>query len=98
MGGAELSKQEIEIYDRQIRLWGVQAQRRMQNSKIYIAGVSALGAELAKNVVLAGMSVTLQDTEMVKMQDVQCQFLFDQDCVGKNVTIFRTLNELIEME
>mgnify|MGYP001245378493 CR=1 FL=1 len=35
---AELSAQEAEIYDRQIRLWGVESQQRMQNSRVLLAG------------------------------------------------------------
>ena len=35
---AALSAAEAEIYDRQIRLWGVDSQRRMQDSTVLLAG------------------------------------------------------------
>jgi len=34
----KLSAQEAEIYDRQIRLWGVESQQRMQSSRVLLAG------------------------------------------------------------
>lgn len=45
-------------YDRQIRLWGVEAQRRLAESHVLIAGTSCslVGHELAKNVVLSGIA------------------------------------------
>ena len=39
--------EESEVYDRQIRLWGVEAQRRMQSSKVLICGITALQAEVS---------------------------------------------------
>lgn len=37
-----LDDKESELYDRQIRLWGVEAQKRIQNSKILMVGVGGL--------------------------------------------------------
>ena len=47
------------VYDRQIRLWGHEAQNRIQTSKVLICGVSALSAEVSKNLVLAGVNIHL---------------------------------------
>ncbi|KAI3438249.1 hypothetical protein D9Q98_000686 [Chlorella vulgaris] len=59
---AELSEQEAAIYDRQLRVWGVETQRRLSGAKVLIAGCGGLAAEVAKNVVLAGVgAVTLVD-------------------------------------
>lgn len=58
----ELTGEEAAVYDRQIRLWGVGAQRRLGAAKVLITGAcnSALAQEVAKNVVLAGVGgVTL---------------------------------------
>lgn len=35
-----------EVYDRQIRLWGTEAQSRMQNSRVLFVGMRALQAEV----------------------------------------------------
>eukprot|EP00171_Calliarthron_tuberculosum_P011493 IDg11493t1 len=54
----ELTGEEQALYDRQIRLWGAEAQRRLSSAKVLIAGAatSALAQEVAKNVVLAGVA------------------------------------------
>lgn len=35
-----------EVYDRQIRLWGLEAQKRMQESKVLFIGMRALQTEV----------------------------------------------------
>jgi hypothetical protein len=57
---AALGDRESEIYDRQIRLWGVQAQKRMSSSRVLYAGFTGANAEAAKNLVLAGIHATVQ--------------------------------------
>ena len=58
----ELSAREVEIYDRQLRLWGVETQQRMATSVALVAGcASGLAAETAKNLVLTGIGVVLAD-------------------------------------
>lgn len=54
--GAE--REWYDRYDRQIRLWGVEAQRRLAESHVLITGTpcSLVGHELAKNVVLSGVA------------------------------------------
>eukprot|EP01134_Creolimax_fragrantissima_P000547 CFRG0547T1 len=69
---------EAAQYDRQIRLWGAEAQQRMQNSHILVQGVLALSNEVLKNVVLAGVgSVTLLDHKVISQSDLTGQFLVD---------------------
>ena len=56
----ELTDEQRAVYDRQLRVWGVDAQRRLGHAKFFVAGLSGLCAEACKNVVLAGIgSVTL---------------------------------------
>jgi len=60
--GDELTADERAVYDRQLRVWGVEAQRRLGQAKFFVAGLTGLSAEACKNVVLAGIgSVTLFD-------------------------------------
>ncbi|KAF0694258.1 Aste57867_14853 [Aphanomyces stellatus] len=80
----ELTAEEAAIYDRQMRLWGVEAQKRLQNSHILISGMTQLGSELAKNLVLSGMSVTLHDIEVVTRAHVESQFFLNEDHIGQN--------------
>ncbi|GMH38448.1 hypothetical protein BSKO_06332 [Bryopsis sp. KO-2023] len=59
---ADLTKAEAQVYDRQLRVWGVEVQKRLQDVKILLVGCGGLAAEVAKNIVLAGVgSVVLAD-------------------------------------
>ena len=84
LGGDDLSAAEAEIYDRQLRLWGIEAQRRMQNSRVLVTGLTTIGAEVVKNLVLAGMNVTIQDDKLVEESDLRNHFLLSEQDLGKN--------------
>lgn len=80
-----ISADEIALYDRQIRLWGVKAQELIRNANILLIGVKALGNEIAKNLVLAGIgNLTVLDSENVTEEDLGSQFLITEEDVGKN--------------
>ena len=81
-----LSADEIALYDRQIRLWGAQAQERIRNANILLISLKALGTEIAKNLTLGGIrSLTIVDDENVQEEDLgACYFLQDED-VGQPV-------------
>lgn len=80
-----ITEDEAALYDRQIRLWGLDAQKRLRAARVLLIGVGGLGAEVAKNIVLAGVqSLTLLDDQNVSLQDTCCQFLVDQSHLNKN--------------
>ena len=81
-----LSADDFALYDRQIRLWGAQAQERIRNAHILLVSLRALGTEIAKNLTLAGISsLTIVDDEPVTEEDLgSCYFLRDED-IGKSV-------------
>jgi len=59
---AGLTEEQAAVYDRQLRVWGVEAQRRLGASRILVAGLTGLAAEACKNVALAGVgAVVLYD-------------------------------------
>ncbi|KAJ6264863.1 hypothetical protein Dda_1016 [Drechslerella dactyloides] len=83
--GDEISADEVALYDRQIRLWGMEAQTRMRDAHILLVTIRALGNEIAKNLVLAGIgAITVVDTEMVTEEDLGAQFCVDEGMVGMN--------------
>lgn len=83
--GITVTDDEKAIYDRQIRLWGLDAQNRLRNSSVLIAGLTGCGAEVAKNLMLAGLkSLTLLDHLQVTEKDKCCQFLIPVNSVGQN--------------
>lgn len=53
-------------------------------------GLSGLGAEICKNIVLCGVkSLTLLDSEKVTEEDFTAQFLIPRTDLGKNVRLSR---------
>jgi hypothetical protein len=100
---AALTDKEAELYDRQIRLWGVEAQQRLRGASVFIVGLSALGAEITKNLVLAGFSVTLLDAAPATPRDLGAQFFLDASSVGVNRALAsqaraQDLNKLVRVE
>ncbi|KAF2854349.1 hypothetical protein T440DRAFT_476238 [Plenodomus tracheiphilus IPT5] len=80
-----ISADEIALYDRQIRLWGVQAQEKIRTANILLVSIKALANEIAKNLVLAGIgSITLADHEVVTEEDLGAQFFITDADVGTN--------------
>ena len=75
----KVTEQEVTQYDRQIRLWGLEAQQRLRNAKIMVFGLGALGGEITKNLVLAGIGeINVCDSDKVdeKVRIINYKFLF----------------------
>ncbi|XP_058823610.1 SUMO-activating enzyme subunit 1 [Topomyia yanbarensis] len=102
--GIQLTEHEAELYDRQIRLWGLDSQKRLRAARILIAGVNGLGAEIAKNIILSGVkAVTLLDDQVVKESDFCSQFLVPHSSLGTNraeASLHRAqeLNPMVELK
>lgn len=80
-----ITPDEIALYDRQIRLWGVKAQEKLRSARILLVGIKALATEIAKNLVLAGVgSLTIVDHEAVTEDDLGCQFFTSEEHIGQN--------------
>jgi ubiquitin-like 1-activating enzyme E1 A len=99
-----ISEDEAALYDRQIRLWGVEAQKKLINSKILIINMNGLAAEIAKNLVLSGINcLTLLDSTDVTEADLKLNFLLPHTSVGENraessVEALRTLNPMVKIQ
>ncbi|KAJ2125490.1 E1 ubiquitin-activating protein aos1 [Coemansia sp. RSA 720] len=79
-----ISKDEVALYDRQIRLWGMEAQTRLRSSSVCIMGITALSLETAKNLVLSGIgTLTLIDPHEITNDDLQVQYYFDESHIGR---------------
>ena len=80
-----ITEEEAQLYDRQIRLWGLDAQKRLRASRILVAGIKGLGCEVVKNLVLAGVnSLTMLDHENLTKEDGDSQFLAPRNKIGTN--------------
>ena len=80
-----MSTDEIALYDRQIRLWGMAVQEKLRQANVLLIGIKGLGTEVAKNLVLAGVGVlTVLDHELVTVEDLGTQFIVSEAQVGQN--------------
>jgi ubiquitin-like 1-activating enzyme E1 A len=99
----EISEQEAQLYDRQIRLWGLDAQKRLRNAKVCLLGMRGLGCEVAKNLVLSGIhSFKMVDNSVVTEEDATSQFLAPRDKIGENraeasLERLQQLNPMVEV-
>jgi len=80
--------EELAIYDRQIRLWGLKAQKRMRKSNVLMVGTRGAASEIAKNLVLGGIgSFTILDEACVDDTLLESSFLLTADMVGDSAAM-----------
>jgi ubiquitin-like 1-activating enzyme E1 A len=61
------------------------AQKKIQGANILLITIRALGSEIAKNLVLAGIgSLTIIDDEIVTEADMGAQFFLSEEHIGQN--------------
>ncbi|KAI0115337.1 hypothetical protein F4814DRAFT_419150 [Daldinia grandis] len=83
--GNALSADDIALYDRQLRLWGMEAQQKIQNTNVVLITMKALANEIAKNLVLAGIgSLTVVDDQVVTEADLGAQFFLTEENIGQS--------------
>ncbi|KAL1490596.1 hypothetical protein ABEB36_013262 [Hypothenemus hampei] len=86
MTDKQLSAQEAELYDRQIRLWGIESQERLRASNVLLIGVRGLGSEIAKNILLSGInSLIILDDGIVTEEEQHVNFLINRESIGKKI-------------
>lgn len=99
----ELTETENELYDRQIRLWGLDSQKRLRTAKVLISGLNGIGAEVTKNIILSGVhTVKLNDSKAVTEEDFCSQFLVPRTSLSSNraessIERARALNPMVEI-
>jgi len=81
---AAITGDQVAVYDRQLRLWGVQAQQRLLNAKVLIWGLEGSNVEACKNLVLAGISLTLRDHRTVGAADVGFNYFLRPEDLGQS--------------
>ena len=72
------------LYSRQLLTFGEEAMKKMIGSNILISGMTGLGIEVAKCIILSGAkSVTLHDTEnIITMKDLSSSYYLKEQDVG----------------
>lgn len=70
-------------YDRQIRLWGMQGQKRIEKAHICLLGAGPTGTETLKNLILPGIGqFTVIDGEKVTNRDLGNNFFVEISGLG----------------
>lgn len=71
-------------YSRQLHTFGAEAQKALECTSILISGLSGLGIEIAKCIIMTGVkSVTLHDTKTVTQIDLSSNYYATENDVGK---------------
>ncbi|POV95384.1 hypothetical protein PSTT_16306 [Puccinia striiformis] len=86
-----------ERFDRQLRLWASLGQQQIEEAAVKICDCSATSAQIAKNLVLAGVKmIDTFDDKIVRQSDIGHHFFLNQSSLGKNRSkeFSRLLNEL----
>ncbi|KAL1758430.1 hypothetical protein FB107DRAFT_288545 [Schizophyllum commune] len=100
----QITEDEAAVYDRQIRLWGIEAQQRMRNASILVINLKGVAAEAIKNIVLAGIGrLVIVDPAAVAEEDLGACFFFRDEDVGKKrveaaKSRVESLNPLVTVE
>lgn len=90
-----ITEDEATVYDRQIRLWGLETQQRLQSSRVLVIGMRALASEICKDIVLAGVgSLTVWDGTPVREVDLAANFLLRESDLGTAVRYSHALLKL----
>jgi molybdopterin-synthase adenylyltransferase len=88
-----LSPAELTRYEKQLRLedWGLTAQEKLKNSRVFIAGAGGLVTAAALNLVAAGVGhLRVVDSERVSLQDLGDQMLYrERDLNKSKVSVLR---------
>ena len=85
--GDDDAEAKKKVYDRQIRLWGAEAQEKIGKSKVFFWGLNGVNVEACKNLILAGISVTVFDDRIVTKRQLGTNFFLRESDVGKKTAM-----------
>ncbi|KAI9599928.1 hypothetical protein KEM48_000036 [Puccinia striiformis f. sp. tritici PST-130] len=94
---SERPDRQTQLFDRQLRLWKSLGQQQIEEAAVKICDCSATSAQIAKNLVLAGVKmIDTFDDKIVRQSDIGHHFFLNQSSLGKNRSkeFSRLLNEL----
>mmetsp|Transcript_140086 Transcript_140086/g.349111 ORF Transcript_140086/g.349111 Transcript_140086/m.349111 type:complete len:1038 (+) Transcript_140086:74-3187(+) len=89
---------DMDLYSRQIGTFGMETMGKLIQMKVLISGLRGLGAEVAKNLILAGpAAVALHDDGLVEMSDLGSNFYLAEADVGKKTRAQASLEQLAQL-
>ena len=94
---------DTNLYSRQIKAYGFETMKKLQNLKILIIGLRGLGIEVSKNIILAGpKEVKIYDPNICTINDLGSNFYLSEKDIGKKRDIscvgkLRELNSYVSV-
>jgi molybdopterin/thiamine biosynthesis adenylyltransferase len=80
-----LSREELERYDRQIMIWGVEGQEKLKRSTVAVVGTGGLGSPVAYYLAAAGVGrIILVDFQYPELSNLNRQILHWEEDIGRN--------------
>ncbi|MDF0594047.1 HesA/MoeB/ThiF family protein [Methanotrichaceae archaeon M04Ac] len=78
----------LDRYDRQIRLFGVEGQEKIAESKVFIAGAGGLGSPISFYLAAAGVGkIVIADDDEVEISNLNRQILHWERDIGKKKAV-----------
>ena len=86
-----MNKDIFEENDRNIRVFGLETQKKLFESEVLIMNLTPMMAELCKNLILSGVGIYLfNNTSTINKIDSEKSFFFNINDVGKKkVEVFK---------
>jgi len=79
-----LTKNELQRYERQIRIFGGDGQEKLKNAKVFIAGAGGLGSSISIYLTVAGIGrIRIVDHDTVELSNLNRQILHWNKDIGK---------------
>ncbi len=92
-----LSEEELERYDRQIPVIGLENQVKLKNTTVLIVGLGGLGSAVSLYLTAAGIGrLIIVDEGLVELSNLQRQILYNIDDLGKP-KVFIARDKLIKI-
>ena len=92
-----MQKIDTNLYSRQIKTYGIEMMKKLQNLKILIIGLRGLGIEVTKNLILTGpKEVKIYDSNECTINDLGSNFYLSEKDIGKrrDISCLKKLSEL----
>lgn len=88
---------DTDFYSRQIKTYGIDTMKKLQNIRILIVGMRGLGIEISKNIILSGVNeVKIFDENICQINDLGSNFYISEKDIGKprDISCLKKLKEL----
>ncbi|KAK1330027.1 hypothetical protein QTO34_010212 [Cnephaeus nilssonii] len=101
---SQTAENPVPQTDRELRTWSSKVRQKLRASRVLLVGMKGLGAEIAKNLILAGVKgLTMLDHEQVSPEDPEAQFLIRTGSLGRNraeasLERAQNLNPMVEVK